>query len=338
MPVFYNKYFTWLLVAIILYAFFSTQKERNTALDKQADGSKPIIAKNAFDLEMKEFAVKANEKSLKFIEKPTQSIIKKVQDSEYGKVMLQKAAMDSIREQHGDEELHIIYARINSKVKSIEVLTGAGEASACGDTVKVKYDYFASLGKDVPRVKSEKGEQTKTITLGKGEIIKGLEQGISGMKKGARRKIAIPAKNTVLLPEFKKASENNKDFVLGYEVEMLEIIKHLPFSQKDITIVEKIANDRATDFASCGSTVNIKYRAVGKDPKPEDDIKSLSFKIGGGNVPIGLEQGIIEMPVGSTRKIKVPKELMKTVSGINVMDTKTDEDTDFFVELVDVKD
>jgi peptidylprolyl isomerase len=72
-----------------------------------------------------------------------------------------------------------------------EFIEGDGEVAEDGDTVTIQYvgadyktgeNYDSSWGWDNPYV----------FTLGKGEVIKGLEQGVEGMAVGDRRELIIP--------------------------------------------------------------------------------------------------------------------------------------------------
>lgn len=69
---------------------------------------------------------------------------------------------------------------------------GDGPEAATGDTVKVHYTgrLFQNGKKfDSSRDRDEPFE----FTLGKGQVIKGWDQGVVGMKVGGKRKLTIPA-------------------------------------------------------------------------------------------------------------------------------------------------
>jgi peptidylprolyl isomerase len=66
-----------------------------------------------------------------------------------------------------------------------DLVMGAGDPSAAGDTVVVDYDGFLTTGNMF---------DTGTITfiLGVGQVIPGFDEGVAGMLVGGTRKLVIP--------------------------------------------------------------------------------------------------------------------------------------------------
>lgn len=80
------------------------------------------------------------------------------------------------------------------KVTQLEIKddkVGEGEEAVAGKKVTVHYAGFFLDGKKFDS-SIDRGEPF-TFTLGAGEVIKGWDQGIAGMKVGGRRQILIPA-------------------------------------------------------------------------------------------------------------------------------------------------
>jgi FKBP-type peptidyl-prolyl cis-trans isomerase len=75
-----------------------------------------------------------------------------------------------------------------AKVKIVEIKEGTGPAAESGDTVTVKYEGKLDDGSVFDSAKSFE------FTLGAGEVIKGWDMGIAGMKVGGKRKIFVPSK------------------------------------------------------------------------------------------------------------------------------------------------
>lgn len=71
-----------------------------------------------------------------------------------------------------------------------DIKVGAGEVAKDGDHVKVHYTGWLTSGKKFDS--SVDAHQPFELTLGKGEVIKGWDEGIAGMKVGGKRQLRIP--------------------------------------------------------------------------------------------------------------------------------------------------
>ena len=69
---------------------------------------------------------------------------------------------------------------------------GTGVAAAAGDSVTVNYSGSLTSGV-VFDASANHGTTGFTFNLGAGQVIKGWDQGIVGMKEGGKRKLVIPA-------------------------------------------------------------------------------------------------------------------------------------------------
>jgi FKBP-type peptidyl-prolyl cis-trans isomerase len=71
-----------------------------------------------------------------------------------------------------------------------DIKVGTGDAAKDGDHVKVHYTGWLTSGKKFDS--SVDAHQPFDLTLGKGEVIKGWDEGIAGMKVGGKRQLKIP--------------------------------------------------------------------------------------------------------------------------------------------------
>jgi FKBP-type peptidyl-prolyl cis-trans isomerase FkpA len=69
---------------------------------------------------------------------------------------------------------------------------GKGREAKTGDTVHVQYTGTLTNGVKFDSSYDHGGDPFK-FTLGKGEVIKGWDQGVVGMKVGGKRRLRIPA-------------------------------------------------------------------------------------------------------------------------------------------------
>ncbi|MHB8492371.1 MAG: FKBP-type peptidyl-prolyl cis-trans isomerase [Solirubrobacteraceae bacterium] len=79
-----------------------------------------------------------------------------------------------------------------SKLETKELITGTGAVAKAGDHVTVNYvGVLFHGGKEFDA--SWKRKQPFSFTLGQGEVIKGWDEGVDGMRVGGRRELVIPA-------------------------------------------------------------------------------------------------------------------------------------------------
>jgi FKBP-type peptidyl-prolyl cis-trans isomerase FkpA len=102
-----------------------------------------------------------------------------------------------------------------------DIKTGTGPAAKEGDRVKVHYTGTLLDGTKFDS-SLDRGEPFE-FTLGRGEVIKGWDQGVVGMKKGGKRRLTIPSE----LAYGKRGMPPKipQDATLKFEVELKEIVK-----------------------------------------------------------------------------------------------------------------
>lgn len=70
-----------------------------------------------------------------------------------------------------------------------DIKTGAGATAVSGKKVKVHYTGWFTNGK---KFDSSVGKAPFEFTLGAGQVIKGWDEGVAGMKVGGKRQLRIP--------------------------------------------------------------------------------------------------------------------------------------------------
>jgi FKBP-type peptidyl-prolyl cis-trans isomerase FkpA len=73
-----------------------------------------------------------------------------------------------------------------------DIRVGTGREAKTGDTVQVQYTGTLTNGKKFDSSYDHEGEPFK-FTIGKGEVIKGWDEGVPGMKVGGKRRLRIPS-------------------------------------------------------------------------------------------------------------------------------------------------
>lgn len=78
-----------------------------------------------------------------------------------------------------------------SGLEYVDLEEGKGDAVKYGQAVEVHYTGWLTDGKKFDSSK-DRG-QPFSFTLGRGQVIKGWDEGVNGMKVGGKRKLIIPA-------------------------------------------------------------------------------------------------------------------------------------------------
>jgi FKBP-type peptidyl-prolyl cis-trans isomerase len=107
--------------------------------------------------------------------------------------------------------------KTDSGLQYWDIKVGTGDEAKNGDHVKVHYTGWFTSGKKFDS--SVDAHQPYSFTLGKSEVIKGWDEGVTGMKVGGKRQLRIP-------PELAYGEAGYKDIIppnatLIFDVQLL---------------------------------------------------------------------------------------------------------------------
>jgi FKBP-type peptidyl-prolyl cis-trans isomerase len=127
-------------------------------------------------------------------------------------VCLSQAACADDKEKDKNE------VKTESGLKYTDLKEGEGVAAKKGNTVEVHYTGWLTDGK---KFDSSVGKQPFSFKIGDGDVIKGWDEGVAGMKVGGKRKLTVPPELGYGKKGFPGAIP--PDATLIFEVELLKI-------------------------------------------------------------------------------------------------------------------
>ena len=104
------------------------------------------------------------------------------------------------------------------KLEIVDEVEGTGPAAKDGDKIKVHYTGSLLNGKVFD---SSRGKDPFSVTIGQGQVIKGWDEGLPGMKVGGKRKLTIPWQKAY--GEKGSGDKIPPKAALQFDVELLEI-------------------------------------------------------------------------------------------------------------------
>ena len=104
-----------------------------------------------------------------------------------------------------------------------DLVVGSGDAAAAGQRVSVHYTgWLSEAGKAGAKFDSSKDRgEPFMFSLGRGEVIRGWDEGVNGMKVGGKRKLTVPPELGYGAQGFPGAIPPNSTLV--FEVELLGV-------------------------------------------------------------------------------------------------------------------
>ncbi len=106
------------------------------------------------------------------------------------------------------------------KLEIVDEKVGTGPEAKAGDTVRMHYRGTLMNGKEFD--KNEEKDKPFEFVLGKGNVIKGWDEGVPGMKVGGKRKLTIPWQ--LAYGEKGSGDKIPPKAALKFDVELVEIV------------------------------------------------------------------------------------------------------------------
>ena len=189
------------------------------------------------------------------------------------------------------------------ELKSIDTILGKGATATKGDVVTV--NYRGNL-LDATVFDETKGKPPFSFVLGKGEVIKGWDEGVVGMKVGGKRVLSLP-------PEFGYGDQAVGPIpaksTLIFEVELLRVDRQ---GAQPMIEIEELAPGTG-DGAKAGDTLEVHYTGTFVNGQKFDSSRdrNQTFKVVLGKTGIikGFELGLTGMKEGGRRKVTIPYAL-----------------------------
>jgi len=307
-----QKPFTWIIVGVAIYAYATHYNEKKQ-IEKNNAGNVDVTEEIAADKNKENESGILDEFSKESISVKSATdkdgatsgavnyIVKELSKTDTGKAFIRALADKSIKKKYGNNDVSIITATNEKRIVIVDKLLGKGAEATCGSRVKVRYDIISSKY-DMKIDSNKDSKKPMSITIGEGSVIRGLENGIVGMKVGGIRKVAIPAHLAYGDPRFNNNAILNNTTILA-EVELVEVENGKKYDQ-DVVISEVFAG-KGFGSVLCGSDVTVSYST------PSGNKGSFNFVTGDNKVPYGIEKGIWGMKKEHERRLEVPYELMK---------------------------
>jgi peptidylprolyl isomerase len=206
-----------------------------------------------------------------------------------------------------------------SGLKYIDVTAGKGEKAVSGDAVTVHYTGWLTDGKKFDSSKDR--NKAFSVTIGKGKVIKGWDEGLQGIAKGGKRILIIPAELG-----YGKRGQGSipSNSTLVFEIDMLSIKKppepRKPPVYKDSDVEETstglkyvVLKEGTGAAPKNGQTVVVHYTGWLTNgtlfDSSVDRGQPFEFELGARRVIKGWDQGLALMKVGEKRLLIISPDL-----------------------------
>ncbi len=284
-------------------------------------------------------------------------IVKAKKPAEYER----EKGQDGKAQRDADQKIITDYANANnlktivtpSGLHYIITKQGTGAKPVQGRDVTVHYRGTLLSGKEFDS--SYGRNQPFSFPLGKGQVIKGWDEGIALLNGGSKATLLIPS--DLAYGSHGAGADISANAVLKFEVELIDV--PLQNVEKAMNIAEYVkVNNLKTMVTPSGLHYIITTQGKGAKPNKGQNVKvhyrgtlltgkefdssytrnqPLDFVVGVGQVIKGWDEGLMLMNVGTRATFIIPAELAYGSSGAGGGAIPPDAPLRFDVELIEVK-
>ncbi|MBC8063242.1 MAG: FKBP-type peptidyl-prolyl cis-trans isomerase [Chlorobia bacterium] len=193
----------------------------------------------------------------------------------------------------------VFFLQIGGKLEIKDTVEGKGPAAQVGDILTV--DYSGTLAKSGALFDTSVGKKPFQFILGAGQVIKGWDQGMVGMKVEGKRSLTIPSE----LGYGDKGAGDDipPNATLKFDVGLIKI---------DRMETKILAPGKGKETAKAGDSCELHYQVTDTDLKKIDSSydRKQTFQIVLGKTGLikGFTAGVLGMKQGEKRRIVVPGE------------------------------
>ena len=191
-----------------------------------------------------------------------------------------------------------LFLQTPGKLEIKDVVVGKGQTATVGDILTVDYTGKLADGKTFD---SSIGKKPFQFILGAGQVIKGWDQGMVGMKVGGKRSLVIPS--SLAYGEAGAGESIPPNATLSFDVELKKV---------DRIKTEILTEGKGNAKAKGGDVTELHYELTDESGKKLDSSydrkQTFQVVIGQTRLIVGFTAGILGMKQGEIRKITVPGE------------------------------
>ena len=202
-----------------------------------------------------------------------------------------------------------------------DVTVGSGESPLPGSVVVVEYTGFLEDGTVFDS--SYKRRDPFSFAIGKGQVIKGWDEGVASMKVGGKRQLRIPP--DLAYGERGAGAMIKPGATLVFDVELKEVKppRVAPAAPQTIADADYTTTESGLKYhdfevgsgpqPTTGQNVEVEYTGWLTDgtkfDSSYDRAKGIVFPVGTGRVIKGWDEGLLSMKVGGRRQLVIPGDI-----------------------------